>query len=77
MSEYRKTRVLKRSLEVVGDDNGPSSFDVEIINAGGGEYIRLTGYTETTEEFLTISIDPEDWPHLRKLINTMIKECRK
>jgi hypothetical protein len=47
--------------------------DIEIVDEGGGEYVEVS---QSADGHGKISINPEEWPMMRKAIDDAIKQCR-
>ena len=67
-----------RVLDMVLLPEGKRVFDVgvinvEVTNEGAGEF--LTVIQQTVDGQQEIKIDPEEWPHLKEMIDLMISNC--
>jgi len=67
-----------RVLDMVLLPEGKRVFDVGVINVevtdeGAGEF--LTVIQQTVDGQQEIKIDPEEWPHLKEMIDLMISNC--
>lgn len=47
---------------------------VQIVDEAAGEFVEVS--QENRPEHGKISIDPDEWPSLRDLIDKMVGECR-
>lgn len=61
-------RILSKGSEFIFHE---LSYTVEIEDEAAGEFVVIRRDDEK------LSIDPEDWKDLKKLIDKMIKECRE
>jgi hypothetical protein len=52
----------------------PGITHIEITDEAAGEFIIVRQQLETDQN--TIAIDPEEWPHLRDAIETMIEKLK-
>ena len=59
-------------MQVVHKENADKPIEVRIDNEGVGEFITLVN----PEADQRVSIDPEEWPMLRSVIDDMIAKCR-
>ena len=69
-----KTRITQ--LTVAPEDAAlydHRSTVIEIVDEGGGEFIKITQPSQTAE----IRVEPEEWPTIRTAIDNMIEECVK
>lgn len=48
---------------------------VEIVDEASGEYVEVSQSGRI--DFGKIAINPEEWPALRKAINSLILQCRE
>ena len=48
---------------------------VTIVDQAGGEYVEVKQQGRT--DLGKIAINPEDWPMLKRAIDTLIAECRE
>jgi hypothetical protein len=49
--------------------------NVRIVDEAAGEFVEVEQQSGTG--LGKIQFTPEEWPHLRKAINRMVKECRE
>lgn len=71
--ETRITRiVVHKTQESI---HGESATTIEIGDLGGGEFVTLTQNADGDSEYM-ITIDPDEWPTIRKAIDQMVKECK-
>ena len=65
---------------IVGKADDPifayNSYTLEIKDEAAGEFVEIRCSMEN-EEDQKLTIDPHEWPQLRKAINRAIKQCRK
>lgn len=65
-----RSRVTKRVLLPDGEPlYSESAIVVEIQDDAAGEFV------EVTQKDAKFSVDPDEWPRLRAVLNRMIKEC--
>ena len=65
-------------LDMVLLPEGKQVFDVgginvEVTDEGAGEFLIVIQQTVDGQQ--EIKIDPEEWPHLKELIDLMISNC--
>lgn len=71
-----ETRVVK--LAVVQKDQPLFSIGttlIEIIDEAAGEFVTVTQVLDGGQG--QISIEPEEWPVIRAVIDRMVSECRE
>jgi len=49
--------------------------EVRIVDESGGEYVEVEQHGRT--DIGKICINPEEWPNLKRAIDTMIAECKE
>lgn len=52
-----------------------STTTIEIDDMGGGEFVVLNQTSEDGSENM-ISINPDEWPTIRKAVDQMVKACK-
>jgi hypothetical protein len=68
-----------RTLSVIVVAKGKPIFSematrVEIVDEAGGEYVEVS--QQGRVDLGKIAINPEEWPMLREVIDTMVSQCR-
>ena len=75
MSKY----IIRPTSWIVGPSEEPAHSlqmtTIRIDDEGGGEFVVLEQENDTGPVH-QISIDPEEWPTLRKAIDDAVKQCR-
>ncbi|NCY25564.1 MAG: hypothetical protein EBX37_12135 [Alphaproteobacteria bacterium] len=69
-----------RTMELHVGKPGDTSFEdgatrVSIDDEAAGEFVKVVQYRSDDQEHV-ITIDPDEWPTIRKAINRMVAECR-
>lgn len=72
----------KRVVSVVVNKAGQPLYSetattIEIVDEGGGEFIRISQEGGHTDFLKFLTVDPDEWPTLRQSISEMIDGCRK
>lgn len=49
------------------------AYQISITDEGGGEFVIING--DGADQGLRV--DPEEWPHLRDVIDEAVRECRE
>lgn len=71
----REIRTTQLTVADEGQETfAPGVYRVSIDDEAGGEFVLVE--SETPEGTEKISIDPKDWPTLRRAIGRMIRGCR-
>jgi hypothetical protein len=68
-----KLRPIKWVLAPKDDMLDMECTDIEIVDEGGGEYVEVS---QSADGHGKVSINPEEWPMMRKAIDDAIKQCR-
>ena len=68
--EHAEARVM--SVRVAHRANSDKPFTVKIDDEGAGEFVTIVD----DDRDARVSIDPEEWPMLRSVIDDMIAKCR-
>jgi hypothetical protein len=69
-----KLRTIKWVLSPTDDHMlSMECTDIEIVDEGGGEYVEVS---QSADGHGKISINPEEWPMMRKAIDDAIRQCR-
>jgi hypothetical protein len=69
-----KLRPIKWVLAPKDDMLDMECTDIEIADEGGGEFVVVS---QDADGHGKISINPEEWPTLRRAIDDAIKQCRE
>jgi len=71
-------KYVSRVIDMVLLPEGKKVFDEGVINVelsddGAGEFVTVIQQTSGDQQELRI--DPEEWPHLKEMIDLMISNC--
>jgi hypothetical protein len=50
---------------------------LQIEDDAAGEFIAITQNCETLDPEKRITIDPDEWPEIKKAIETLLADCRE
>ena len=71
-----------RTMKVVVVPVGETCFSeratfIKIADEDGGEFVKVTQEGGSDDLARSVAFDPEEWPHIRDAIESMVRKCRK
>ena len=72
------TRVTRYTIASQGESSfSEQAIQVELVDEGAGEHIRITTQLDTVQLNQEVPIDIEEWPHVEAAVRKLIKESKR